>query len=103
MIDQAWLKTAKLRLLVKINMLFSDCVDDFNLEVFGVILVSHVTGDDALEQAFVNASSGNMIDDCFHALHEVVGVPIVAVMHEEPHTDCQGNSFVGVLELMPGA
>lgn len=78
-------------------------MDDFKFEGFGVILVRHVTGDDALKQVFINASGGNMIDDCFHALHEVVGVPIVAVMHEEPHSNCQSNTLVRVFEIMASA
>lgn len=84
-------------------MLFSDCMDDVELEGFGVILVRHVTGDDALEQVFVNASGGNVVNDCLHALHKVVGVPIVAVMHEKPYTDCQCHSLVRVFEIMPSA
>lgn len=78
-------------------------VDDFEFEGFGIVLVCHVVGDDALEQVFVYASGGNMVDDSFHALHEVVGVPIIAVMHKELYTNRQGNSFVGILEIMTGA
>ena len=62
-------------------------MDDFEFEVFGIVLVCHVAGDYALKQIFVNASGGNVVDDCFHTLHEVVGVPVVAVMYEEPDTD----------------
>ena len=62
-------------------------MDDFEFEGFGIVLVCHVAGDDALEQVFVDASGGNMVDYCLHALHEVVGVPIIAIMHEEPDAD----------------
>lgn len=78
-------------------------MDYFKFEGFGIVLVCHVVGDDALEQVFVDASGGNMVDDGFHALHEVVGMPIIAIMHEEPYTDCQCYPFVGVLEIMTGA
>lgn len=44
-----------------------------------------------------------MVDYCLHALHEAIGVPIVAVMHKEPHAYGQCNPFVGVLEIMTGA
>lgn len=76
------------------------CMDNFEFEVFWIVLVCHIAGDDTLEQVFVYATGGDMVDDRFHALHEVVGVPIIAIMHEEPYTDCQGNTFVGVLEIM---
>ena len=62
-------------------------MDDFEPEVFGIVLVCHVKGDNALKQIFVNASGGNVVDDCFHTLHEFVGVTILAVMYEEPDTD----------------
>lgn len=78
-------------------------MDDVELEGFGVILVRHVTGDDALEQVFVDASGGDMVDDCFHALHETIGVPIVAVMNKEPDTYGQRHALVGILEIMTGA
>lgn len=84
-------------------MLFSDCVDNFELEIFGIVLVRHITCDNALEEVFVDASCCDVVDDCFHALHEVVGVPIVAVMHKEPHSDCQGNTLVGILKIVAGA
>ena len=84
-------------------MLFSDCMDDVELEGFGVILVRHVTGDDALEQVFVDASGGDMVDDCLHTPHEVVGVPIVAIMYEKPHTDGQSHTLVGILKIMTSA
>lgn len=77
-------------------------MDDVELEGFGVILVRHVTGDDALEQVFVDASGGDMVDDCFHALHETIGVPIIAVMHKKPDTDSQCHPLVGILEIMAG-
>ena len=41
-----------------------------------------------------------MIDDCLHTLHEVVGVPIIAIMNEEPDTDSQCYTFVGILEII---
>ena len=79
-----------------------DGVYNINLEVFGIVLVCHVACDDALKEVFVDASSGDMIDDCFHALHEVVGVPEVAIMDEKPDSDCQGDTFVRILEIMAG-
>ncbi len=80
-----------------------DCVYDFEFEVFGIVLVWHVADDDALKQIFVDASGGYVIDDSLHTLHEVVGVPVVAVMNEEPYSDCQCLTLVGVLEVMAGA
>lgn len=74
---------------VDADWLVIDCMDDFEFEGFGIVLVCHVAGDDALEEFFVDASGGDMVDDCFHALHEVVGMPIVAVMNEKPHADGQ--------------
>ncbi len=62
-------------------------MDDFEFEIFGIILVCNVAGDNALKQIFVNASDGNVVDDCFHTLHEFVGMTILAVMNEEPDTD----------------
>ena len=62
-------------------------MDDFEFEGFGIVLVCHVACDDAQEEFFVDASGGDMVDDCFHALHEVVGMPIVAVMNEKPDAD----------------
>lgn len=44
-----------------------------------------------------------MVDDGFHTLHEVVGVPVVTVMNEEPNADCECHTLVGVLEIMTGA
>ena len=67
-----------------ILFLFVECVDYFEFEIFGIILVCHVAGNDALKQIFFNASSGNVIDDCLHTLHEVVGMPIISIMNEEP-------------------
>ena len=78
-------------------------MDDFEFEGFGVVLVGHVAGDDALEEVFVDAPGGDVVDDCLHALHEAVGMPVVAVMHKEPYSDGQGHPFVGVLEIMAGA
>lgn len=78
-------------------------MDDFEFEVFGIVLVCHEADDDAMEKFFVNAAGGDMIDDCLHALHEVVGMPIVAVMNEEPDAYGQCNPFVGILEVMSGA
>lgn len=86
---------------VAIPILIVDGVDDFEFEVFGVVFVRHVAGDDALEEVFVDASGCYVVDD--HALHEAVSVPVVAVMDEEPDTDCQGDTFIGVLEIMSGA
>lgn len=80
-----------------------NCVDDFEFEVFGVVFVCHVAGDDALKQIFVYASGGDVIDDGFHTLHEVVGLPVVVVMNEEPDSYCQGDTLVGILEIMTGA
>lgn len=77
-------------------------VNDFEFEVFGIILVCHEAGDNALEKVLVDATGGYMVDDCFHTLHEAIGVPIVAVMNEEPDTYGQCNSFVGILEIMSG-
>ena len=77
-------------------------MDDFEFEVFGIVLVCHVAGDDALKQIFVYTSGGDVIDDGFHTLHEVVGMPVVAVMNEEPDTYSQSHTFIGVLEIMTG-
>lgn len=78
-------------------------MDDFEFEIFGIILVCHKAGDDALEKVFVDASGGYMVDDCLHALHEIIGVPIVAVMNENPDTYGQCHSLIGILEIMSGA
>ena len=43
-----------------------------------------------------------MIDYCLHALHEVVGVPVVTIMNEKPDADGQCYSLVGVLKIMAG-
>ena len=80
-----------------------DGVDDFKFDRFGIIFVCHETGDDALEQVFVDASGGDMVDDCFHALHEAIGMPIITVMNKKPDTYGQCNPFVGILEIMSGA
>lgn len=72
---------------VDAHWLIIDCVDDFEFEGFGIILVCHEAGDYALEQVFADASGGYMVDDCFHALHEAISVPVVAVMHKKPDTD----------------
>lgn len=90
-------------LFVKSCGLVIDGVDDFEFEGFGIILVCHEAGENALEKSFVNASGGDMVDDCFHALHEAIGVPIIAVMNEEPDAYGQGHSLIGILEVMPGA
>ena len=87
-------------LLIDTNRLIIDSVYNFNLEVFGIVLVCHVAGDYALKQIFVDASGSNMVNDGLHALDEVVGVPVVAIMDEEPDTDCQGDTFVRILEIM---
>jgi len=79
------------------------CVDDFEFEVFGIVFVCHVEGDDALKQIFVDASGGYMIDKCLHTLQEVASVPIMAVIKKKPGTDRQSHTFVGVLEIMTGA
>lgn len=76
---------------------------DVKFEVFGVVFVCHVAGDDALKQVFVNASGGNVVYDCLHALHETVGVPVVTVMYKKPDADCQCHALVGVLEIMARA
>ena len=78
-------------------------MDDFKLETFGVVLVCHKACNYALKQVFVDASGGYMVDDCLHALHEVVGMPIVAVMNEKPYADSQCNSLIGVFEVMARA
>lgn len=78
-------------------------MNDFEFKVFGVVLVRHVTGDDALEKVFVYTPGGDVVYNRLHTLHEVVGVPIISVMNEKPHTDCQGNTLVGILEIMAGA
>ena len=88
---------------VDADWLVVDGMDDFEFEVFGIILVCHEAGDNALEKFFVDAAGGNMVDNCLHALHEIIGVPVVAVMHKKPYTDCQGNTFVRILEIMAGA
>ncbi len=50
-------------------MLFFDCVDNFELEVFGVVLICHIAPYDALKQVFIDASGGDMVDDCLHTLN----------------------------------
>lgn len=80
-----------------------DGVDDFEFEVFGIIFIFHEAGDNALEEFFVDATGGDMVDDCLHALHEVIGVPVVAVMNEEPDAYGQCYSLIGILEVMSGA
>lgn len=62
-------------------------VDDFEFQVFGIVLVCHEVRDDALKQIFVDASGGYVVDYGFHALHEAIGVPVVTVMHKKPYTD----------------
>lgn len=74
-------------LFVKSCGLVIDGVDDFEFEGFGIIFVCHVAGDDAEEKVFVDASGSYMVDDCLHALHEVISMPIVAVMNEKPDSD----------------
>ena len=37
-----------------------------------------------------------MLDDSLHALHEVVGVPMIAVMNENPDTDGQRHPLIGI-------
>ena len=83
-------------------MLIIDGVDNFEFEVLRIVLVCHVACDDALKEVFVDASGGDVVDDCFHALHEVIGVPVVAVMNEEPNPKSQSDTFVGVFEIMTG-
>lgn len=78
-------------------------MDDFEFEVFGIILVCHEAGDNALEKFFVNATGGYMVDDCFHALHEAVGMPVVAIMYKKLDAHGQCYSLVGILEVMAGA
>lgn len=78
-------------------------MDNIEFEIFRIILVCHEAGDDTLEEFFVDASGGDMVDDCLHALHEVIGVPIVAVMNEEPDAYGQCYSLIGILEVMSGA
>lgn len=41
-----------------------------------------------------------MVDDSLHALHEVVGVPMIAVMNENPDIDDQRHPLIGILEIM---
>lgn len=88
---------------VDADWLVVDGVDDFEFEIFGIILVCHEASDYALNKFFVDAAGGDMVDYCFHALHEAVGVPIVAVMHKKPNADCQRYPFIGILEIMSGA
>jgi hypothetical protein len=75
-------------------------MDDFEFEIFRIILVSHEAGDDALEEFFVDAAGGDMVDDCLHALHEIVSMPVVAVMNKKPDTYGQCYSLIGILEIM---
>ena len=76
---------------------------NLKFEGFRIILVCHEAGDNALEEFFVDASSGDMVDDCFHTLHEAIGVPIIAVMDEEPDAYGQSHTLIGILEIMSGA
>ncbi len=92
----------KYQVIIALFIRFIHCVDDFEFEVFRIVLIRHVAGDDTLEKIFVNASGCDMVDDGLHALHEAIGVPIVAVMDEEPYADSQSNTFIGVLEIMSG-
>ena len=78
-------------------------MNDFKFEVFGIVLICHITKYDALKQIFVDASGSDVVYNCFHALHEIVGVPVVAVMNKEPYSDCQCHTLVGILEIMAGA
>ena len=78
-------------------------MDNFEFEAFGVVFVCHKAGNDALEQVFVDASGGYMVDDCFHTLHEAIGVPIIAVMNEEPDAYGHSHSQIGILEVLTGA
>lgn len=78
-------------------------MDDFEFEGFGIILVCHKAGDYALKKFFVNATGGDMVDYCLHALHEAIGMPIVTVMNEKPDPNGQCHSLVGIIEIMSGA
>lgn len=78
-------------------------MNNFEFKVFWIILICHETGDDALEEFFVYPAGVDMVDDCLHALHEVIGVQIVAVMNEKPDAYGQCYSLIGILEVMSGA
>ena len=69
-------------------------MDNIEFEIFGIIFVCHEAGDYALEEFFVDTSGGYMVDYCLHALHEVICVPIVAVMNEKLDADCQSNPLI---------
>ena len=46
----------------KLSLLVVDSMDDFDFEGFGIVFVCHVAGYDALEQVFVDASGGNVVN-----------------------------------------
>lgn len=37
-------------------------MDDFEFDVFGIILICHEAGDDTLEKIFVDASGSDVVD-----------------------------------------
>lgn len=78
-------------------------MDNLEFEVFGIVFVCHELGDDALKEFFVDAAGGDMVDNCFHALHEAIGMPIIAIMHKKPDTYGQCHSLIGILEIMASA
>lgn len=83
---------------VDTDLLVVDSMDDFEFEALGIILVCHEASNNALEKFFVDAPGDYMVDDCFHVLHKVVGVPIIIVMNEESDTDSQCHQLIEILE-----
>ena len=47
--------------------------------------------------------SAERISERRNHLNTVVGVPIVAIMYEKPHTDGQSHTLVGILKIMTSA
>lgn len=75
-------------------------VDYFKFEVFWLFFICHEAVDYTLEKVFVDAAGGYMVDDCFHTPHETVCMPVLAILDEEPYSDCQRHTLIGVLNIM---
>lgn len=72
-------------------------MNDVEFEGFGVIFALHKAFDDALEQVFVNTSGGNMVDDGFHALHEIKCLVTLDAL-----SNCSGEIFAIVILFNSG-
>lgn len=49
-----------------------DGVDNFELVFFWVVFVCHVAGDNTINEIFVDASGGGVVDFRSHALHKTL-------------------------------